>query len=246
MKNNVITKNQYYLPIHNSAGEVIHTVTKKGAQKLKQRTTVVEIDGKLIDTRENPPQGIIRHNQCSCCVTDNSLTNHHIIPLKFGKFIDLTLRRFILILLCRKCHDTYEKMAEKLVYDFRDSHFELFKKNFEESFVKAKLYKLANQYLNKTIYVPESELPFMYEYMCRRTEKILTLDEIIELSQTKYEFSPDLEVHRLFFESFENEEAVVNFWINHFFENMNPIYMEQLHKEYYENYKIPSNQTTAI
>jgi len=66
-----------------------------------------------------------RENKCVCCGTDEGLTSHHVVPRCFRIFMPSAYKDhncYDIVLLCRKCHDVYEKKAWSLKHALVREH----------------------------------------------------------------------------------------------------------------------------
>lgn len=62
-----------------------------------------------------------KHNRCVVCGTEDELTKHHIIPSMYRKFLPTEIKGHSshdVVIICVKCHNEYELIANDLKNDF--------------------------------------------------------------------------------------------------------------------------------
>lgn len=64
---------------------------------------------------EDPSVRLTKNITCVCCNSQTSLTKHHIVPTQYRKQLPLKYKEhysYDVVLLCKKCHESYERKAD--------------------------------------------------------------------------------------------------------------------------------------
>lgn len=178
---------------------------------------------------------IKRENICVCCGDKNieNLTKHHIVPYNFRKYMpeEYKSRSSIdLVTICRECHYKYEKEAmsfKKFLYKNYGVELKqpkepkenyLFKKIKRKEHAIDKVSRLdIKEKLRNDIYSLKKEF--------NQTSKVSF--ENFEIQDVKTDDPAEILVKKL-----NDHKFLCYLWVNHFFANTNPQYMDIAHQKY--------------
>lgn len=166
-------------------------------------------------------------NICVICGSNKDITKHHIVPYRYRKFFDLELKShssYDVLLVCRKCHDSYEKEVNII----KTKVFEQFTGlSFLEQRIKLKkqsnAISCAKSLLNNNLHKRAKEKCIfkVEEYLGRK----LTEEDVLKLSkiEIKGSLDGDFLVNKLK-ESSKIDEFIL-FWRKHFIEKTKPKFL---------------------
>lgn len=114
--------------VRNTDGEMMFYCATKRANWYLDRNLAIKLNDDPLEvqlTFEPKGKGHLgddfylqpKKNICIVCGTSENLTRHHIVPMAFRRYMDLSVKNhdcYDVVLLCVECHERYEVEAHKL------------------------------------------------------------------------------------------------------------------------------------
>ena len=170
-----------------------------------------------------------RENKCVVCGTEENLSKHHIVPQCYRRHFPSDNKDHSshdVVLLCPKCHHSYERFADKLKNEFAENfkaplHNKINKRIRRRRQVTGFAYNILR---HNTIPLDKKEI-MMQEIRGYLKKELVTQEDLIRLANLGKEPFFDYNHGRTVVKKLKDLENFVITWRQHFYDIMKPKFM---------------------
>lgn len=177
-------------------------------------------------------------NICVVCGTEHNLTKHHILPYSFAKYMDEKCKSNLIhdiLLLCRTCHDDYEKKSlekrKEIAKEFGISIYGISSEALKKVHKAASSANALLKYKNR---IPLDRQQQLWENVKEFLGKGFVTQEDLECLKS-YDIStrPDyINFCKYVAENLEDYSEFAKEWRSHFIETMSPQHLPETWKKH--------------
>lgn len=212
------------------------------ASKIKDNPLTIKLNfnPKGLGNHNKPYASYELDNICVNCGSSNDLTKHHVIPSCYRKHLPEKYKSHNchdVLVLCKSCHQIYERKADKLKYQLSKKY--MIVDHNKLPFSEIEMRKLLSNF--KVVMFGEK-----YKIPKSRVEEVkIEIKNFLGRDYTKDDFKSILKLKseqknhgKLVMDNIEDIQSFIEMWRQHFIENTN---CKHLPKNWNVNHKIITN-----